>query len=145
MPIVVDGRDIDIAQSVCYRGMLLSGIPNWAMAIGYTTSSWTLKVSLMCRYFIDLVRHMDANGYDRAVPVAQPGMALRPVMDLQSGYAKRGEKVLPKQGTSAPWQMAMSYPVDAKALRGPVADDHLEFSTIRSSARLLDERQAVHV
>ncbi|MFI5506237.1 flavin-containing monooxygenase [Mycobacterium sp. NPDC051804] len=127
MPIVVDGREIDITQSYAYRGMLLSGIPNWAMAIGYTTSSWTLKVSLMCRYFIDLVKHMDVHGYDRAVPVAIPGMEPRPVMDLQSGYAKRGAKVLPKQGPTAPWRMAMSYQEDAKALHGPVADEHLEF------------------
>ncbi|MEV4143579.1 NAD(P)/FAD-dependent oxidoreductase [Amycolatopsis sp. NPDC049691] len=135
MPIVVDGREIDVADSVCYRGMLLSGVPNWAMAIGYTTSSWTLKVSLMCRYFIDLVRHMDAHGHDRVVPVAPAGTPHRPVMDLQAGYAKRAEKILPKQGDSAPWRMAMSYPEDARALRGPVADEHLEFGTARSAER----------
>lgn len=133
MPIVVDGQPVDIAESIAYRGMLLSGIPNWAMAIGYTTSSWTLKVSLMCRYFIDLVRHMDANGYDRVVPVAIEGMERRPVMDLQSGYAKRGAKVLPKQGTAAPWQSCMSYQEDAKALRGPVADENLRFGIRRSA------------
>ena len=127
MPIVVDGRQVDITESFAYRGMLLSGIPNWAMAIGYTTSSWTLKVSLMCRYFIDLVKHMDTHGYDSAVPVRIPGMDCRPVMDLQSGYAKRGAKVLPKQGPATPWRMAMSYQEDAKALRGPVADENLEF------------------
>ncbi|MEU0791828.1 NAD(P)/FAD-dependent oxidoreductase [Amycolatopsis sp. NPDC005961] len=135
MPIVVDGREIDLADSVSYRGMLLSGIPNWAMAIGYTTSSWTLKVSLMCRYFIDLVRHMDAHGHDRVVPVAPAGTPRRPVMDLQAGYAKRAEKILPKQGDTAPWRMAMSYPEDAKALRGPVADEHLEFGAALSAGR----------
>lgn len=135
MPIVVDGREIDLADSVCYRGMLLSGIPNWAMAIGYTTSSWTLKVSLMCRYFIDLVTHMDAHGYDKAVPVPRPGMARKPVMDLQAGYAKRAEGLLPRQGLSGPWRMAMSYPEDAAALRGPVADENLELSSGRMSSR----------
>ncbi|MEV6360602.1 flavin-containing monooxygenase [Nocardia asteroides] len=145
MPIVVDGHDIDIAESVSYRGMLLSGIPNWAMAIGYTTSSWTLKVSLMCRYFIDLLAHMDANGYDRAVPVPVPGMARKPVMDLQAGYAKRGEKILPKQGLTGPWRMAMSYPEDAKALRGPVADENLEFGVGEQTAQHRDERRQAHV
>ena len=145
MPIVVDGRVIDIADSVCYRGMLLSRIPNWAMAIGYTTSSWTLKVSLMCRYFIDLVRHMDAHGYDRVVPIALPGMPRKPVMDLQAGYAKRGEKVLPKQGFAGPWRMAMSYPEDAKALRGPVADENLEFGACQSATQIFGERQSAHV
>lgn len=132
MPITVDGTKIDITNSFAYRGMLLSGIPNWAMAIGYTTSSWTLKVSLMCRYFIDLVKHMDAKGYDRAMAVADTGMDRRPIMDLQSGYAKRGARILPSQGPAKPWRMAMSYPEDAKALRGPVFDEHLHFG---SSAR----------
>ncbi|WP_134733203.1 flavin-containing monooxygenase [Amycolatopsis nivea] len=144
MPIVVDGRETDIADSVSYRGMLLSGIPNWAMAIGYTTSSWTLKVSLMCRYFIDLVRHMDAHGHDRVVPVAVPGMPRKPVMDLKAGYAKRAEKRLPKQGPAAPWRMAMSFPEDAKALRGPVADENLEFGSARVVA-LPGERRSAHV
>ena len=144
MPIVVDGRDVDITESFAYRGMLLSGIPNWAMAIGYTTSSWTLKVSLMCRYFIDLVKHMDACGHDYAVPIAEHGMEPRPVMDLQSGYARRGARHLPKQGPSAPWRMAMSYQEDAKALRGPVHDEHLAFGKA-SSAKVARERSAAHV
>ncbi|MDP7704873.1 NAD(P)/FAD-dependent oxidoreductase [Mycobacterium sp. TY815] len=142
MPIMVDGQQVDIAQSFCYRGMLLSGIPNWAMAIGYTTSSWTLKVSLICRYFIDLVKHMDAHGYDRAVPIPLPGMDRRPVMDLQSGYAKRGAKILPKQGPAAPWRMAMSYQEDAKALRGPVADENLDFGTSQSTSQRAQSRPA---
>jgi cation diffusion facilitator CzcD-associated flavoprotein CzcO len=145
MPITVDEREISIADSVCYRGTLLSGIPNWAMAIGYTTSSWTLKVGLMCRYFIDLVKHMDLHGYDRAIPIAPPEMERKPVMDLQSGYAKRGERFLPKQGLTSPWSMAMSYPEDAKTLRGPVADENLEFGSSRSMRGLPVERQAVGV
>jgi monooxygenase len=144
MPIVVDGKDIDITESFAYRGMLLSGIPNWAMAIGYTTSSWTLKVSLMCRYFSDLVKHMDMRGHEYALPVAEEGLERRPVMDLQSGYAKRGAKHLPKQGLSAPWRMAMSYQEDAKALRGPVHDEHLTFGKA-GSAKAAPERRAAHV
>ncbi len=145
MPIVVDGQEIDIADSVAYRGMLLSGIPNWAMAIGYTTSSWTLKIGVMCRYFIDLVKHMDARGYRRLVPRPLPGMDRRPVMDLQSGYAKRAAAILPKQGPGAPWRMAMSYQEDAKALRGPVADENLEFAAAESTSRRRDERHRANV
>jgi len=144
MPITVDGNAVDITDSVAYRGMLLSGIPNWAMAIGYTTSSWTLKVSLMCHYFIDLVKHMDAHGYVEAVPVA-PEMEHRPVMDLQSGYAKRGAEFLPKQGASAPWRMAMSYQEDARALRGPVFDEHLRFGAGRPAVRTPKERSTADV
>ncbi|MGN6723006.1 MAG: flavin-containing monooxygenase [Marmoricola sp.] len=145
MPIVVDGHNVDITESFAYRGILLSGIPNWAMVVGYTTSSWTLKVSLMCRYFIDLIKHMDAHGYIEAVPVAEPGMESRPVMDLQSGYAKRGASVIPKQGPSAPWRMALSYQEDAKALRGPLFDKHLKFKQGPAAAHRAQERSAAHV
>jgi cation diffusion facilitator CzcD-associated flavoprotein CzcO len=145
MPISVDGSRVDLADTVAYRGMLLSGIPNWAMAIGYTTSSWTLKISLMCRYFIDLVKHMDAHDYVDAVAVADPGMEHRPVMDLQSGYAKRGAPYLPKQGPSAPWRMAMSYQEDAKALRGPVFDEHLRFGARRRASAGASERTPANV
>jgi hypothetical protein len=96
----------------------------------------------MCRYFIDLVKHMDAHGHEYAVPVTQPGLEARPVMDLQSGYAKRGAKHLPKQGTVAPWRMAMSYQEDAKALRGPVHDQHLEFGRRQPTAVSQDRRPA---
>lgn len=144
MPIKVDGRKIDIADSIAYRGMLLSGLPNWAMAIGYTTSSWTLKVGLMCRYFIDLVKHMDEKGHDHVRAVATPGMDRKPIMDLQAGYAKRGARILPSQGTEKPWRMAMSYPEDAKALRGPVADENLRFGSRNSEEAAKRQEQEAH-
>lgn len=144
MPIVVDGKPVDIAESVAYRGTLLSSIPNWAMAIGYTTSSWTLKVSLLCRYFVDLVKYMDTRGYDAVVPVSVPGMARRPIMDLESGYAKRGQEVLPKQGLTGPWRTSMSYPEDAKALRGDVVDENLSFSYRHTPAHESARGQTAH-
>lgn len=142
MPIVVDGRQIDVVDTVAYRGTLLSGIPNFSMAIGYTTSSWTLKVGLLCRYVIDLVKHMDARGFDTVVPVATPGMETKPLMDLQSGYATRGERMLPRQGRVKPWRTMMSYPQDAKALRGPVVDEHLRFGTRTGPSPIIEERVA---
>lgn len=125
----VDGRPVDLADTVSYRGMLLSGIPNWAMAVGYTTSSWTLKIGLICRYFTSLLKHMDALGYDAAVAVAEPGMKTRPVMDLSAGYAQRASKIIPRQGTEAPWRMALAYPEDAKLLRGPLVDESVHFTS----------------
>ncbi|MFD8952493.1 flavin-containing monooxygenase [Streptomyces xanthophaeus] len=124
-----DGEPIDTSKSIAYRGTLMSGIPNWAMAVGYTTSSWTLKISLVCRYFCSLVKHMDAFGYDSAVAVAEPGMETRPVMDISAGYAQRSSDIIPRQGTEQPWKMALSYPEDAKLLRGPLFDESLRFSS----------------
>ncbi|MBT0566938.1 NAD(P)/FAD-dependent oxidoreductase [Williamsia sp. CHRR-6] len=131
----IDGRPVDVSESICYRGMLLSGIPNWAMAIGYTTSSWTLKVSLMCKYFLSLVQHMDAHGYDTAVAIADPGMQTRPVMDISAGYALRAADQLPKQGQTKPWRMAMGYQEDARLLKGAVVDENLHLSSSRDRVR----------
>jgi monooxygenase len=125
----VDGTPVNVADTIAYRGMLLSGIPNWAIAIGYTTSSWTLKISLMCRYFCSLVKHMDEHGHDTAVAVAEPGMPTRPVMDLSAGYVLRAKDLVPRQGTEMPWRMALSYPEDAKLLRGALFDENLRLSS----------------
>lgn len=143
IPLTVDGREIDLHDCVAYRGMMLSGLPNWAMAIGYTTSSWTLKVSLMCRFFVSLVRHMEEHGFDTAVAVAEEGMDLRPVMDISSGYARRGAPLLPRQGSRAPWEMKLGYPEDAKALRGPIADPALRFSSPAARAAAAEARETV--
>ncbi|MGP4049620.1 flavin-containing monooxygenase [Streptomyces sp. 2A115] len=136
--LVVDGEVMDTSKTVCYRGALLSGIPNLNLAIGYTTSSWTLKVSLVCRYVVSLLKHMDDNGYDIAVAVAPNGMETRPVMNLASGYAQRAADTTPRQGVEAPWRMEMSYPQDAKSFRGPLVDEYLNLSTRRQSDRSVD-------
>ncbi|MEV0337245.1 NAD(P)/FAD-dependent oxidoreductase [Nocardia sp. NPDC050717] len=131
--IEIDGVPTDLSQSVVYRGTLLSGIPNLAVAIGYTTSSWTLKIGILCRYFTKLVQHMDAFGYDSVIVEPDPDMETRPILDLSSGYAKRAHATMPKQGTGM-WQMQMSYPADAKLLRGPLLDDALRFHSTKDDA-----------
>ncbi|MGW0816572.1 flavin-containing monooxygenase [Streptomyces viridiviolaceus] len=129
----VDGEPVDLADTVTYRGMLLSGVPNWIVALGYTKASWTLKVDLTCRYFCDLVKHMDAQGHEIAVPVPEPGMPTQPLLELTSGYVTRALDKLPRQGTGLPWRMLTSYRQDAKLLKGALFDRHLRFSA-RSSA-----------
>lgn len=140
--LVVDGAPVNLADCVAYRGTLLSGIPNLAIAIGYTTSSWTLKIGILCRYFCDLVRHMDAFGYDSVVTEADPAMPTRPIMDLSSGYAQRARETTPKQGTGM-WQMSMSYPQDAKLLRGPLLDDALQFGSTTDDDASAPTREAI--
>ncbi|GEB16198.1 NAD(P)-binding domain-containing protein [Pimelobacter simplex] len=128
--LVVDGRAVDVSQSVAYRGVMLSGIPNLAMAIGYTNSSWTLKIGLLCDYFCRLLAHLDEHGHDAVWPVADPDMETRPLLDFGAGYVQRALDTLPKQGVAAPWLMSMNYYNDAKVLRrGAVVDEHLAFAS----------------
>jgi monooxygenase len=125
----VDGRPVDLSTSVAYRGMLLSGIPNWMMAIGYTKSSWTLKIGLLGRSFVELLQYMDTHGYDTVVPVAKHGTATRSILDLDAGYMQRAKDGLPKQGDDMPWQMKTVFLEDRKMLRAPLIDDNLRFSS----------------
>lgn len=96
---------------------MLSGIPNLAMAIGYTNSSWTLKIGLLCDYFCRLLAHLDEHDHDAVWPVADPDMETRPLLDFGAGYLQRALATLPQQGVAAPWLMSMNYHNDAKVLR----------------------------
>ncbi|MEU5303930.1 flavin-containing monooxygenase [Streptomyces noursei] len=124
----VDGKPVEVGDTVTYRGLLLSGVPNWAMLAGYTkSSSWTLKIGLFSRYLCDLIRHMDAQGHDLVVPVFKPGTPTEPLLDLAAGYVRRAVNQLPRQGTTLPWRLLTSYSQDAKLLKGPLYDEQLQF------------------
>ncbi|MEH3129899.1 MAG: NAD(P)/FAD-dependent oxidoreductase [Mycolicibacterium neoaurum] len=128
--LTVDGEPVDLAETVAYKGIMLSGVPNFAFAFGYTNSSWTLKVGLLCEHFCRLLSHMDARGVDQVRPVlTDRDMPTLPLLDFAAGYVQRAIDRLPRQGTRGPWQMTMNYTVDAQVLRnGPVTDDCLQFS-----------------
>ncbi|AZG46500.1 flavin-containing monooxygenase [Gordonia insulae] len=132
--LTVDGRPVSMPDTVVYRGMMLSGVPNFALAIGYTNASWTLKIGLLCEYFCKLLTYLDAHGYDSVWAVADPAMPTRPLLDFGAGYVQRALETLPKQGPEAPWVMSMSYYTDRRLLRGDVADEHLHFSGVRDRA-----------
>ncbi|PWK85696.1 cation diffusion facilitator CzcD-associated flavoprotein CzcO [Lentzea atacamensis] len=134
MTLTVDGEPVRLPDTLAYKGMMLSGVPNFAYAIGYTNSSWTLKVGLLCEHFCRLLAHMDEHGYDTARPVvADPGAPTRPFLDFGAGYVRRVLDQLPRQGERAPWLTSMSYFSDVKLLRRlPVEDDELRFSRSRA-------------
>ncbi|MFF7333524.1 FAD-dependent oxidoreductase [Streptomyces sp. NPDC008150] len=136
----VDDVPVDLADTVAYKGMMLSGVPNFAYAIGYTNSSWTLKVGLLCEHFCRLLRQMDEGGHDTARPeVADSAMPLRPLLDFQAGYVRRAVDTLPRQGERAPWLTSFQYTKDVRLLRRlPVEDPELRLTS--SSAH---RRQAV--
>jgi cation diffusion facilitator CzcD-associated flavoprotein CzcO len=108
----VDGRRVDPGRSVAYRGVMLDGVPNFAFSIGYVNASWTLRSDLSARYVCRLLTHMDRLGYSSATPTATGKGTLRPLLDLTSGYVKRGAARFPKQGDRDPWLVRQNYPAD---------------------------------
>ncbi|MCG2595733.1 NAD(P)/FAD-dependent oxidoreductase [Ramlibacter sp. XY19] len=116
--LTVDGEPVDLAQRVAYRGAMCEGVPNLALAMGYTNASWTLKAELIARYVCRLLNHMRAHGEDFCVPVrSEGGEATRPALDLNSGYIQRAAGVLPRQGERKPWRMLQNYLQDIVSLR----------------------------
>ncbi|OBA71705.1 FAD-containing monooxygenase EthA [Mycobacterium sp. 1554424.7] len=136
MSLIVDGESVSLPHTVAYKGMMLSGVPNFAFAIGYTNSSWTLKVGLLCEHFCRLLEHMDAQGYDACrAEVSDPDMLTRPLLDFGAGYVKRSLEQLPRQGTGAAWSMSKDYWADVQLLRREsVIDPHLRFSRVADRA-----------
>ena len=128
--LTVDGAPVDISQKLAYKGMMLEGLPNLAMAIGYTNASWTLKCDLTCDYVTRLLNHMRATGMRQCTPRnTDAGVTPEPLLGLTSGYVLRAADRFPKQGSRFPWQVYQSYLRDYRAmkLRG-VDDDDMVFS-----------------
>jgi cation diffusion facilitator CzcD-associated flavoprotein CzcO len=130
MQLSVDGREIEIGDTLAYKSMMLSGVPNFAFAIGYTNSSWTLKVDLVCEHLCRMLAHMDAGRLGSVTPVAEdPTIERRPLLDFQAGYVQRAMDRMPKQGSHGPWTVEMSYANDReRLLDGPVEDPALRFA-----------------
>lgn len=128
--VTVDGEPVSLRDTVAYKGVMLSGVPNLAYAIGYTNSTWTLKIGLLCEHFCRLLEHMDEHGYDVCRPeLADPAMPTRPFLDFAAGYIQRVVDDLPRQGDRMPWLTSMSYSSDVRLLRADdVTDPELHFT-----------------
>jgi monooxygenase len=127
----VDGEVKNPHDCLVYKSFMLSGIPNMAFAFGYTNSSWTLKIDMLCEHLCRLIAYMDQHGYTTVTPVADdPNLGRRPMLDFQAGYILRAVDTFPQQGTSGPWTIEMDYWADHERLRkGPVEDPALRFGT----------------
>ncbi len=126
----VDGEEVDLPSKLTYKGMMLEGVPNLALAVGYTNASWTLKCDLTCGYVTRLVNHMHETGLRQCTPRNEDAtVTAEPLLGLSSGYVQRSADRFPKQGSRMPWQVHQSYLRDYRALkRSSIEDDAMVFS-----------------
>ena len=126
----VDGRPVHLQQALSYRGMMMAGVPNLALSLGYTNASWTLRAELIARQVCRMLNHMREHRLDVCVPVHEgPVGDTRPALDLTSGYIARAADALPRQGSRKPWRLVQNYLVDLFSLKfSPVADGALRFA-----------------
>lgn len=120
----VDGTQVRVPERLTYKGMMLEGVPNFALVIGYTNASWTLKAELTCRYVTRLLNHLRRNGLGQCVPVNDdPSVRDQPLLSLASGYIERAADRMPKQGSKAPWLVRQSYLRDYFTMKRARLDD----------------------
>ncbi|WP_123742484.1 flavin-containing monooxygenase [Saccharothrix texasensis] len=115
----VDGRRVELSEQFIWRGAMITGLPNFAVCVGYTNASWTLRADLTSRLVCRVVAHMDRHGYASVVPTPDRPLARRPLLDLASGYIQRAVDAFPRQGDRGPWRVRQNYVLDAvSTLRG---------------------------
>lgn len=111
----VDGRPVDFARTVTYRGMMFTGVPNLVWVFGYFRASWTLRADLVADFVCRLLNHMTEKGTKRVtveLRAEDKDMPLLPWMDpdnFNPGYLMRGMHLLPKRGDRPEWQHTQDY------------------------------------
>ena len=128
----VDNKPFNAADSYCYKGMMLSGLPNFAFSMGYTNASWTLKSDLVGQYVCRLINHMDKHQHHFCQPVLPVnGIETEAFMNFTSGYITRALDKIPKQGRDKPWKLNQNYILDRMSLSyESVVNDSIVFASI---------------
>jgi monooxygenase len=116
--LIVDGAPVALGETVSYRGMMYSGVPNLASSFGYTNASWTLKCELIAQYVCRLLAYMDAHCYTECLPQRSATVVgMESAVNLTSGYVSRALATLPRQGANKPWRTYQNYARDLLNLR----------------------------
>ena len=125
----VDGSEVNFADSVTYRGLLFTGLPNLAWTFGALRLSWTMRADYVSRYVCRLLSHLEANSLGVVVPTLRPSdldMERRPFIDPEKfspGYAMRSGHLMPTAGTSPEWSMDLDFWAEREVLETLGFDD----------------------
>ncbi|MCF6193955.1 MAG: NAD(P)/FAD-dependent oxidoreductase [Kangiellaceae bacterium] len=119
----VDGESVPFGDKMFYRGVLLEDVPNLGFVFGYTNASWTLKAELVSEYFSRVINYMDENKKQICIPKDIDKVERELFLNLSSGYIKRAQQQIPKQGSKLPWRLDQNYNKDKKQLRAVAIDD----------------------
>ena len=126
---MVDGAPVDFAQTVTYRGMGFTGVPNLIWIMGYFRASWTLRADLIGDFVCRLLQHLDELGAHRFTPQLRPDEVddeRLPWMDpdnFNPGYLMRAMHLLPKRLDKPEWAHTQDYWIEKDALPAVDLDD----------------------
>ena len=129
VPFSVDGAPLSWPDTVTYRGIMFTGVPNLAWIFGYFRASWTLRVDLVCDFVCRLLAHLDELGASKVTPALRPVDADMPLLswmdpdNFNPGYLLRSMDELPKRGDKPEWQHTQDYWSEKDALPAADLDD----------------------
>ena len=129
IPFFRDGEPVDFSDTVTWRGMMFTGVPNMLWIFGYFRASWTLRADLIGDLVCRLLQHMQAKGAERVTPQLRPEDADMPIsswMDpnnFNPNYLMRSMDKLPKRGDKPEWQHTQDYWFEKDALPAVDLDD----------------------
>jgi cation diffusion facilitator CzcD-associated flavoprotein CzcO len=111
----IDEKPMVFSDTVTYRGMMFTGIPNLLWVFGYFRASWTLRADLLADFVCRLLAHMEkigANRVDVELREQDRNMELLPWIDPKNfnpGYLMRALGKLPLRGDKPEWQHTQDY------------------------------------
>ena len=134
----VDGVPVRLRDQFVWQGTMITGLPNFAVCIGYTNASWTLRADLSSRLVCRVLNYMDRHDYAAVEPHPDRELEERPLIDLAAGYVKRSIDSFPRQGDRGVWRVRQNYLIDSTTtMRTRLA------KTLRSTPRSAVRREPV--
>lgn len=131
----VDGVPVDLREQFVWQGTMLTGLPNFAVCIGYTNASWTLRGDLSSRLVCRVLNEMSRRDAVSVVPVPDEPLEPRPLIDLAAGYVQRSIDEFPRQGHRGPWRVRQNYLVDAATTMRRDLSKTLRFEPAKEAVR----------
>ena len=130
----VDGEPVDLHEQFVWQGSMLTGIPNFAVCMGYTNASWTLRADVSHRLVCRVLNHLSRHDLAVAIPMPSGELEERPLLELTSGYIQRSIDEFPRQGHYGPWRVRQNYLLDSLLTLRRGLGGSMEF-TPRSAVR----------
>lgn len=114
----IDGEPLDFADTVTYRGMMFTGVPNMVWVFGYFRASWTLRADLVGDFVTQLLSYMDDHELSKvevALSSEEQALERQPFVDpadFNPGYLQRGMDKMPKSLAKPEWRHSQNYAQD---------------------------------
>lgn len=130
----VDGAEVKLNENFVWQGCMLTSLPNFALCVGYTNASWTLRGDLTSRLVCKVINEMDKSHATSVVPVPEVPLEGRPLLDLASGYIQRAADELPQQGHQGAWRVRQNYLIDSATTMRRDLHKTLKFGTAKTAS-----------